>query len=133
MRFLSLVSCFLLSLGASQIFAQQYVENDSMKVQLSSEKDDPMRFKLSESEATTQETAPQKKDVRCSFLMLSNLAKAAESIEQTRAFDCLDSMLGYFQSSPAFNEDGFKNAIEIRDGSTATCLLKIRQENSVFL
>lgn len=50
----------------------------------------------------------ERKNFRCSFLTLNNLAKAAESIDNTEAFDCLYNLLVLHQH----NLDDRKNLFE---------------------
>jgi hypothetical protein len=130
MRFYILVSFFLLTICSGQIFAQQHVKQDS--VMLRSAPDKHLNALMEEISTENLEAGSQKKDLRCSFLMLNNLAQAAESIEESQAFDCLDSMLGYIRSLPQFNKKIFEIEQELMRGSTAIPQMGIQQKNSVF-
>lgn len=58
----------------------------------------------------------QKKNFRCSFLTLNNLAKAAESIDDTQAFDCLYNLLVWHENLQ-IRTDLFENMVAEADSA----------------
>jgi hypothetical protein len=54
---------------------------------------------------------------RCSYLVLSNLARAAESISDNEAFDCINSYLALREENRTRLETLFESEIAITEGS----------------
>src|SRR5688572_10048452 len=117
MRWLFLSVSLIFFLSASSTFSQQKKSNEHFNKERSVIKD---LYKIDFSRDDAQKVFVgyngHQRKVRCSFLILNNLAKAAQTINEREAFDCINTYLSSTRSSA----NGYlQQSIERTDNSTA--------------